>query len=280
MRTGARPALGVLTLVCALMFAFTVGGCASAPTSAPGAGTASAAGGTGAPAMGLNPADPWEAWNRKVFAFNDALDAAIVKPVATAYRDALPQLVRTGVDNALGNLGDVWSTANNFLQGKVMTGFEMGMRVLTNTLFGLGGLLDPATEFHLERRAQDFGLTLGHWGVGPGPYVVLPLFGPRTVRDTFGFAADSFFDPSRLPDTSSGRWSVLALEIVDARVNLLATTQLLGEAALDRYSFARDAYLAHRLDAVYDGAPPLQPMPDDTDPGEPPAPSAPSKAGS
>lgn len=261
-RRGPRRALVVLP---ALVSGLTIGGCASAPTPVSVTGAAGAV----APAMGSNPADPWEAWNRKVFAFNDALDATIVKPVATAYRDVLPQIVRTGIDNVLGNLGDVWSTANNFLQGKVMTGFEMGMRVLTNTVFGLGGLLDPATEFRLERRTQDFGLTLGHWGVGPGPYVVLPLFGPRTARDAVGFAADGFFDPSRLPDTAAGRWSVLALELVNTRANLLATTQLLGEAALDRYSFVRDAYLARRLDAVYDGAPPLQPMPDEPDAPEP-----------
>lgn len=264
-----RRAAPAAVLVAALLTA----GCASAPP----AGTSGAAGPTPAAAAagaGSHPADPWEAWNRKVFAFNDTVDEAILKPVATAYRDVVPRLVRTGIDNVLGNLGDVWSTANHFLQGKVETGLEMGMRVLTNTLFGLGGLLDPATEMRLVRRSEDFGQTLGRWGFGPGPYVVLPLLGPRTVRDTIGLVPDRYVDASRLPHTDAGSWAVTALEIVTTRANLLATTQLLGEAALDRYSFVRDAYLARRLDAVYDGAPPLETFDDEADPPATPAPKS------
>jgi len=253
-------------LRCALLAsALALGGCASAPT------TNTAAATPGTPVAPRNPADPWEAWNRKVFAFNDALDEAIVLPVTNAYRKAVPQLVRTGVDNFLGNLGDVWSTVNHLLQGKLQSGVEMGIRVVTNTVFGLGGLLDPASEMRLPRRPQDFGLTLGHWGFGPGPYMVLPVFGPRTVRDTFGLALDRTFDAARLPRERAVSWSVLALEIVNTRSNLLAATQLLQEAALDRYSFVRDAYLARRLDAVYDGAPPLAPLDDEP---EAPAPAS------
>lgn len=264
-------------LVPACAVALVLGGCASAPPATPGA--AADAGASAAPPMGANPADPWEAWNRKVFAFNDALDDAVLKPVAQTYRDVVPQLVRTGVDNVLGNIGDAWSMVNHLLQGKLQTGVEMGIRFVTNTVFGLGGVLDPATEMRLLRRPQDFGITLGHWGVGPGPYMVLPLFGPRTVRDTFGLATDSLFDPARLPETATGRWSVLALEVVNTRANLLATTQLLAEAALDRYSFARDAYLARRLDAVYDGAPPMEQFDDDADePGSPVVPGAAASA--
>lgn len=245
-----RQAAHATLLVAALL----TGGCASAPPPADLKSTAAA-----------NPADPWEAWNRRVFAFNDRLDDAVLKPVATVYRDALPQMVRMGIDNVLGNLGDVWSVANHILQGKLATGAEMGMRVLTNTLFGLGGLLDPATEMRLTRRTEDFGQTLGRWGFGPGPYVVLPLLGPRTMRDAVGLVPDRAFDPARLPATGAGRWSVTALELVATRANLLTTSQLLGQAALDRYSFVRDAYLARRRDAVHDGAPPLETFDDEAE---------------
>lgn len=221
--------------------------------------TAPAGAAAPAPVVATNPADPWEAWNRKVFAFNDAIDRAVLKPVAEAYRDVVPEIVRTGVGNVLGNIGDVWSTANHFLQGKLQTGMEMGMRVLTNTVFGLGGLLDPATEMKLVKRPEDFGQTLGVWGLGTGPYVVLPLLGPSNVRDTGGFIVDrAAWSASRLPETDAGGYAVTALELVNTRAGLLTTTQLVGDVALDRYSFIRDAYLSRRLDQVYDGAPPLE----------------------
>ena len=255
-------------------------GCASAP---PGAGTSGGTSGTAAPAIGANPADPWESFNRKVSAFNDVVDDALLRPAATAYREVVPALVRQGVGNVFGTLGDVWSMANHLLQGKVQSGLDMGMRVLTNTMFGLGGLLDPATEMGLERRSEDFGQTLGHWGVGPGPYLVLPLLGPLTVRDTFGFAVDRRFSGSRLTDSDAASYAYTALELIHTRSQFLATTSLIEQAALDRYTFVRDAYLARRADQVYDGAPPL-PQFDDTDPeaaprkgsrpeaGRPPAP--------
>ncbi len=238
----------------ALVAAFALGGCASVP-----------------PGTALTPAqkaDPWEGWNRKVFAFNDAVDKAVAKPVAEAYQNVVPSLVRRGVNNVLGNLGDVWSTANQFLQGKFRYGLEMGMRVISNSFFGLGGLLDPATEMGLERRSEDFGQTLGRWGVGPGPYVVLPLLGPSTLRDTAGTVVDHQADPSRLGAEQTDRYAITALELVNTRANLLATTNLLGQIALDPYTFVRDAYLARRQDQVYDGAPPLEEMDDDS--AEPP----------
>lgn len=227
--------------------------CASAP---PAPGT---------PPMGTNPADPWEAFNRKVFAFNDALDEAILKPVAIAYRDHVPELVRRGVDNVLGNIGDLWSAANHLLQGKLQAGTEMTIRFVTNTVFGFGGLFDIATEARLPRRSEDFGQTLGRWGVGTGPYVVLPLFGPRTVRDTFGLAADWPFEPSRLPSTENGRFAVGAMAVLNTRTNLLSASDLLNQVALDRYTFLRDAYLQRRLDAVYDGAPPMETFEEEDD---------------
>lgn len=263
-RRGPRRALVVLP---ALVSGLTIGGCASAPTPVSVTGAAGAV----APAMGSNPADPWEAWNRKVFAFNDALDATIVKPVATAYRDVLPQIVRTGIDNVLGNLGDVWSMANHFLQGKVETGLEMGMRVLTNTLFGLGGVLDPATELKLPKRSEDFGQTLGVWGLPAGPYIVLPLLGPSSLRDAAGLPLDRYATMTSHV-VQAEEWALSALQLVNVRSELLATTKLVGDVSLDPYVFVRDAYLARRLDQVYDGAPPLEKMEDDGADAPPPPP--------
>jgi len=201
--------------------------------------------------------DPWENWNRKVFAFNETVDDAIVKPLAKSYRDIVPALVRTGVSNVFGNINDAWSAANHLLQGKVGSGLEMGFRVLTNTLLGLGGVLDPASEFGMTKRSEDFGQTLGRWGFSNGPYVVAPVLGPLTVRDTAGFLVDRQTSASRLPDTSGAQWGVVGLELVDVRSRLLSSTQLLDQIALDKYSFVRDAYLARRRDALFDGAPPL-----------------------
>jgi phospholipid-binding lipoprotein MlaA len=220
--------------------------------------------------MGTHPADPWEAFNREIFAFNDALDEAIVKPVAIAYRDAVPELVRTGVNNVFSNIADLWSAANHLLQGKVQYGAEMGFRFMTNTFIGLGGILDPATGMGMQRRHEDFGQTLGRWGVGPGPYVVLPLFGPRNVRDTVGLLVDRQYDPDKWLDTGNGRWAVFALEVVSIRTNLLPASQLLDRIAIDRYTFMRDAYLARRLDAVYDGAPPMETFQDEPESDAPP----------
>jgi phospholipid-binding lipoprotein MlaA len=246
-----------------LAVALLAGGCASAPPAVGATDSSGVATGAAAPAP-RNPVDPWEPFNRRVSAFNDAVDDAVLRPLATAYRDYVPSPVRQGMGNLFGNLGDVWSMANHLLQGKLHSGLDMGMRVLTNTLFGLGGLLDPATEAGLQRRSEDFGQTLGRWGVGPGPYVVLPLLGPRTVRDSFGFVVDRQFDGSRLFDSEATSYAYTALELVYTRSELLATTSLLDQAALDRYTFVRDAYLARRLDQVYDGAPPLEIF-DDTD---------------
>lgn len=218
------------------------------------------------------PHDPWERWNRSVYAFNDQVDQAVLKPVAQAYRDVVPQLVRTGVGNVLGNIGDVWSAANHLMQGKLQDGLEMGMRVLTNTFFGLGGLLDPATEFGLTRRSEDFGQTLGRWGVGSGPFLMLPFLGPSTLRDSAGLLVDRQTGASTLPPTSGGQVGVGVLEVVHLRAGLLSTLQLLDDVALDRYSFVRDAYLARRRDAVYDGAAPLESFDFDDEP--PPAPAA------
>lgn len=224
-----------------------------------------------------SPEDPWEGFNRKVFAFNESVDDAVLRPVAEGYRRAVPQLVRTGISNFFGNIGDLWSAANHFLQGKGQHGFEMGMRVLTNTVFGLGGLLDPATEMGLVRRSEDFGQTLGAWGVGPGPYLVLPFMGPSTLRDGIGRVPDTLVSPGNLPTDHRVRAGVTLLTAVDARAALLGVTGLADQVALDKYSFFRQAYLSRRLDAVYDGNPPPPPFEDFDDfddPGDSPPPAA------
>jgi len=222
--------------------------------------------------MAAPAADPWENWNRKVYAFNDALDAAVLKPVAETYRKVLPELVRTGISNVYGNIGDVWSAVNNLLQGKIQYGLEMGMRVATNTLFGLGGLLDPASEMGLIRRYEDFGQTLGRWGVAPGPYLVLPLLGPSTVRDTSALVLDRQASASSLATNSNASLGITTLEVVNVRANLISTLRMIDDVALDRYTFVREAYLARRLNAVLDGAAP--PAADNSDPGDSPPPPA------
>jgi phospholipid-binding lipoprotein MlaA len=208
-----------------------------------------------------NPADPLESLNRGTQKFNDALDDAILKPVATAYRDVVPAPVRQGVTNFFGNLGDVWSAANHVLQGKPEPALNMTLRVGVNTVFGLAGVLDPATEMGLERQSEDFGQTLGRWGVGPGPYLVLPLLGPSTLRDAFGRPLDMAATSVSVFDVNGGElFAATALDLINGRTNLLGASRMLDEIALDRYSFLRDGYLARRLNLVYDGNPPQPPQ--------------------
>ncbi len=200
--------------------------------------------------------DPWENWNRKVFQFNDDVDNAVVKPVATFYRKVTPEFVRTGVTNFYANFADGWSAVNHLLQGKVETGMYMGMRFAWNTGFGLFGLIDMASDMGLERQSEDFGQTLGHWGLASGPYMVLPIFGPSTVRDTVALPLDRSMTPGALVQGGTNRLGIAAFELLNTRSELLAATRLLDEIALDRYSFVRDAYLARRRSQVFDGDPP------------------------
>jgi phospholipid-binding lipoprotein MlaA len=200
--------------------------------------------------------DPWQGYNRSMFGFNEAVDAKVLKPVAQTYRDVLPSPVRTGVSNVLGNLGDVWSVVNHLLQGKPASASAMTLRVMTNTVFGLGGLMDPATEMGLERQSEDFGQTLGRWGVGSGPYVVLPLLGASTLRDTVALPVDRKASPSKLAEDTAGALGITALQVVSVRAGLLSASAMLDDVALDKYSFMRDAYLARRRNQVFDGNPP------------------------
>jgi phospholipid-binding lipoprotein MlaA len=204
-----------------------------------------------------NPADPLEPLNRQVTRFNDAVDDAVMKPVATAYQNVVPSLVRKGVSNFFGNLSDVWSLVNNVAQLKLQNSLETFMRLNVNTFFGLGGLLDIATEAGIDRHSEDLGQTLGYWGVPSGPYLVLPLLGPSTLRDAATLPADDWLgDPLDYMSNIRLRNSLRVLEVVDKRSSLLSTTRLLDEAALDKYSFTRDAFLQLRRNEVYDGDPP------------------------
>lgn len=206
-----------------------------------------------------SPRDPFENVNRSIYGFNDAIDVALLKPLAEGYRKVVPELMRQGVDNFFGNIGDVWSTVNLLLQGKGEATTRMAMRVSTNTVFGLAGLLDPASEMGLERQSEDFGQTLGRWGVPSGPYLVLPVFGPSTVRDTVALPVDRMAGPTALVSATNDVIATVMLQTVSARAGLLTASRLLDDVALDRYSFLRDAYLARRLNQVWDGNPPEEP---------------------
>ncbi|TXT39053.1 MAG: lipoprotein [Comamonadaceae bacterium] len=209
-----------------------------------------------------NPKDPLEPFNRGVYQFNDAVDRAVIKPVATVYKEVMPQPVRTGVDNFFNNLQDAWSIVNNALQFKGEAAGNSLVRFGVNTFWGLGGVLDIATEMQIERSTEDFGQTLGYWGVGSGPYLVLPLLGPSTVRDTVALPVDAQGNLlSRVNDVPA-RNSATALNLLDRRARLLKASDMLDEVALDPYTFTRDAFLQRRRNQVYDGNPPDEAEPD------------------
>ncbi len=193
-----------------------------------------------------NPRDPFEPFNRHVMQFNEGLDSVALKPAATVYRNVLPPLVRTGVSNFFGNLGDAWSFVNSVLQAKFLNAGENILRFNFNTFFGFGGILDIASELNIERHKEDFGQTLGRWGVPAGPYLVLPFFGPSTVRDALALPLDRKGDPLHYVEPWDTRYGLYVLEAVDVRSNLLRASAILDEAALDKYSFTRDAHLQRR----------------------------------
>ena len=203
-----------------------------------------------------DPRDPWESYNRSMTHFNNTVDGAILKPVATAYQQALPRPVRTGVGNFFGNLGDVWSFVNNVLQAKPEPALSSFWRVVVNTTIGLGGVLDPATEMHLQRYRKDFGQTLGYWGMGPGPYLVLPILGSSSLRDTAALPVDWYGQPLTYMNDVGWRYTLYGVQLVNTRAQLLGVTDILNAAALDPYTFQRDAYFQKRLNDIYDGNPP------------------------
>jgi phospholipid-binding lipoprotein MlaA len=199
-----------------------------------------------------DPRDPWERFNRSSFAFNDRLDRAVAKPVAKAYKKVTPRVVRTGVSNFVSNLGTITTIANDVLQGKMRQAGRDSGRFLLNTTLGLGGLFDPASAAGLERGNEDFGQTLGKWGVKSGPYLMLPILGPSTVRDTFGRIPDQFTYPLNYVDDPAIRYGVRALDFLDLRAGLLDLDAQI-ERSYDKYAFVRNAWLQRREFLVTDG---------------------------
>ncbi|MES2976693.1 MAG: VacJ family lipoprotein [Pseudomonadota bacterium] len=200
--------------------------------------------------------DPWEKYNRSMTRFNEGVDSAVLKPVATAYVQVTPPAVRTGVSNFFGNLGDLWSAINSALQLKGQNALENFFRFNVNTFMGLGGVLDIASEMNLERHREDFGQTLGRWGVGTGPYLVLPLLGPSTLRDAASLSIDRQGNPISYVDDYTTRYTLYGMRAVEARANVLRAGNVLDQAALDKYTFSRDVFLQYRRAEIYDGNPP------------------------
>lgn len=219
------------------------------------AGMASLLGGC---ATSGNPKDPIEGFNRAMFSFNEGLDSVIIKPVAQGYEAVLPTPVRTGVTNFFGNIADVFIAVNNLLQGKVPEAFSDAGRVVVNSTVGILGVIDWATDMGLEKHDEDFGQTFGRWGVGNGPFVVIPFFGPRTARDTVGLVLDVNADPVAQVDHVPTRNTLLALRIASDRAALLPADKVIEEAALDKYSYIRDGYLQRRRNLVHDGNAPRE----------------------
>jgi len=262
-----RPTSSRMLMAMVLGVLLALGGCASTQTLIKDA--------RGGPGARL---DPWENWNRKVFAFNEGLDEKVLKPVATFYSKVVPQFMRRGVDNFFANAADGWSAINNALQGKGEPAFNDMVRFGTNSVFGIFGILDIASEFGLEHHYEDFGQTLGRWGFGAGAYVVWPLIGPSTVRDSIALPLDRTASPALYINDGRYQVGVIGLQIINTRAKLLGASQVIDDIALDKYSFIRDAYLQRRRSLVFDGdAPELpdEPAPEGTPAAAPGAASAP-----
>lgn len=225
-----------LAAVCAIVSLGILGGCASTN----------------------DPRDPLEPLNRGVYQFNDGVDTMLLKPVAEIYQGVVPPIARTGVRNVFNNLNDVVVALNNLLQGKFAEAASDVGRIAINTTAGLLGLFDVASPAGLEKHEEDFGQTLGYWGVGDGPYLVLPFVGPRNLRDTAGLLVDWEVDPLLQFDPVRTRNQLWALRAVSLRAELLSASKLLSVAALDEYEFVRDAYLQRRRNLIYDGNPPRE----------------------
>lgn len=223
----------------ALLFALSLAGCAALP-----------------PNTQKDPRDPFERANRATFAFNEALDRRIAKPIAKGYKRITPDAVETGVSNFFSNAAYPTVLANNLLQGKFKDALNDTGRLLLNTTLGLGGLLDPASAAGLDRNDEDFGQTLGRWGVGSGAYLMLPLLGPYTIRDGFGSLVDEFTEPRQYLSDDSTRLSLWAAVQLEKRARLLEADALLAQAG-DRYVLVRSAYLQRREFQVLDGDVPV-----------------------
>lgn len=206
-----------------------------------------------------DPRDPLEPFNRVMFNFNDTADRVVLKPVATGYKKVVPSMARKGIGNFFDNLKDAWSSVNNALQLKGEAAGTHFFRFLINSTLGMGGVFDLATDLGLERQSEDFGQTLGYWGVSPGPYIVLPLLGPSTLRDTLAGPVDAYGNLIPLIQDTATRDILTGLGLIDRRARLLSATNMLDQVALDPYLFSRDVFLQMRRNAVYDGNPPPEP---------------------
>lgn len=204
------------------------------------------------------PGDPLEGYNRAMFSFNEKVDDYVLRPVAEVYDHVTPQPVRTGVGNFFGNLGDISNGINNLLQGKFTQGLSDAARFGVNTTVGILGLFDVATELGLAKSDEDFGQTLGWWGVGEGPYFVVPLLGPRTIRDAAALPIDLHGDLVWRVDHVPTRNAFTALKVVNTRANLLGIDKTLEEGTLDKYAYTRDFYLQQRRYKVHDGDLPVE----------------------
>ncbi|SDC75637.1 phospholipid-binding lipoprotein MlaA [Cupriavidus sp. YR651] len=222
-----------------------------------------------------NPDDPLEPMNRVVFTVNDKADEYVAVPLAKGYKAVTPEPVRIAVTNFFANLSDVGNFANNVLQGKGTDAAESLMRVAINSVLGIGGLIDIATPAGLQRHSQDLGLTLGTWGFPSGPYLVLPLFGPSSIRDGIGLAGQFYLDPAHYLDPA-WRNSLFGVNVINVRTNLLGATDLLSQAALDKYAFVRDGYLQRRRYLLGEGSNQLPSYEEDEDTGATPGTPSPS----
>jgi phospholipid-binding lipoprotein MlaA len=215
-----------------------------------------------------HPGDPFEPANRGVFAFNDGVDRAVLRPTARGYQKVTPDWFRTGVGNFFTNLSTPGTIVNQLLQGKIVAAGQDTLRFVLNSTIGLAGLLDPASDANLPIHDEDLGQTLGRWGVPAGPYVMLPMLGPATVRDLPSKVVDRFLEPLYWFDLGNERWFALALDLVDTRARLLPLDATLARA-FDRYAFIRNAYLQRRLYQVWDGNVPEKMMDEPLeDPGD------------
>lgn len=230
----SRHRLSLPALLCAVLLA----GCAGTQTSG-------------------DPRDPWEPANRKFYAFNDALDKAILAPVAEQYVK-LPEGLRSSVSNFFVNIGYPTTVINQFLQGKFEEGMEDTMRFVFNSTLGLGGLFDFASGIGLPRHQEDFGQTLAVWGVGEGYYINWPFLGPRTARSTLGIVPDILTAPLFYVESNAVLYGLAGLDLIDTRSRLIAAIRIRDETALDPYIFTREAYRQQRLNLIYDGNPPVE----------------------
>ncbi|MGZ8254645.1 MAG: MlaA family lipoprotein [Burkholderiaceae bacterium] len=231
------------------------------------------------PDAGQDPRDPIEAFNRQVFAFNEGLDKVVLKPLATVYDKVLPVPVQDCFSNGFSNLREPSNAVNNLLQGKGAEAVSDVCRFAVNTTVGLLGCFDVASRMGLERHREDFGQTLGKWGFGQGPFLVLPLFGPSSIRDGAGIGVETVLDVNFWINNVSVRNTIFAVRTVNARDELLRADDLISEAALDKYTFVRDGYLQRRRNQVYDGNPPRE-RDEDGEPEQEPAPKPAASTGS